>query len=267
MKIVEAPQVIRLGDKLDKLREEAYQEALSAPKVTSILQRAKDHKTKKSLEKAGVYTGVLYMAPAQVSGYEMCRKRTKGCTASCLFTSGHGSYKNVKTARLRKTYQFLHRREEFLERLDHEVKLTHAYAERHGFIPAIRLNGTSDIPWEIYPVNGYANIFEANPETNFYDYSKILERFGNVPENYHLTFSLAETKANMADAQKALEMGFNVAAVFDELPDRYMGRKVINGDETDVRFWEVYEEGVIVGLLQKGKAYKDETGFVIRNAG
>lgn len=55
--------------------------------------------------------------------------------------------------------------------------------------------------------------------------------------------------------------GMNVAAVFKEVPFTYMGRPVINGDETDLRFLD--PKGVIVGLKAKGKAKKDTTGFVI----
>ena len=53
----------------------------------------------------------------------------------------------------------------------------------------------------------------------------------------------------------------NVAAVFHEVPETYLGRKVINGDETDLRFLD--PKGVIVGLKAKGKAKKDKTGFVV----
>ena len=56
--------------------------------------------------------------------------------------------------------------------------------------------------------------------------------------------------------------GMNVAVVFrKELPATYLGRKVINGDETDLRFLD--EKNVIVGLKAKGKAKKDTSGFVV----
>ena len=53
----------------------------------------------------------------------------------------------------------------------------------------------------------------------------------------------------------------NVAVVFNKLPETYLGRKVINGDDTDLRFLD--ERGVVVGLKAKGKAKKDNTGFVV----
>ena len=37
---------------------------------------------------------------------------------------------------------------------------------------------------------------------------------------------------------------------------------MVNGDNSDVRF--IDPKGVIVGLIAKGKAKKDESGFVIK---
>ena len=56
---------------------------------------------------------------------------------------------------------------------------------------------------------------------------------------------------------------FNIAVVFKgkELPETYKGRKVINGDISDHRFLD--PAGVVVGLLAKGKAKKDNSGFTI----
>ena len=57
-------------------------------------------------------------------------------------------------------------------------------------------------------------------------------------------------------------MGGNIAAVFSaELPDTYGGIHVINGDESDLRYFD--PAGVIVGLKAKGDAKKDNSGFVI----
>jgi hypothetical protein len=50
-----------------------------------------------------------------------------------------------------------------------------------------------------------------------------------------------------------LKRGFNVAMVFDKLPETYKGFKVINGDLDDLRFLD--EKNVIVGLK-----YKKNTG-------
>ena len=56
-------------------------------------------------------------------------------------------------------------------------------------------------------------------------------------------------------------MGGNVAVVFrNQLPDTWNGVEVVNGDENDLRFLD--KSGVVVGLIEKGRAKKDKTGFV-----
>ena len=58
------------------------------------------------------------------------------------------------------------------------------------------------------------------------------------------------------------QAGGNVAVVFrNSLPAEYMGRKVVSCDDNDLRFLD--PQGVIVGLIEKGLAKKDETGFVV----
>ena len=97
----------------------------------------------------------------------------------------------------------------------------------------------------------------------FYDYTKVLNRLKQpIPKNYHITFSKSED--NEMDCRWALNLGFNVAVVFNKLPETYFARPVISGDETDVRFEDA--RGVIVGLTAKGKAKKDLNNFVIKVA-
>jgi hypothetical protein len=141
-----------------------------------------------------------------------------------------------------------------------EIEKTIKSAEKKGLIPVFRLNGTSDLSWEKYDVVDGKNIFQMFPEVQFYDYTKINNRKVKHIPNYHLTFSKAD--GNDMDVRIAMSNGMNVAVVFKkELPDTYLGRKVINGDETDLRFLD--EKSVIVGLKAKGKAKKDTSGFVV----
>jgi hypothetical protein len=139
-------------------------------------------------------------------------------------------------------------------------------AERHGLKPAVRLNGTSDLPWERIRCGEHANVFERFPDVEFYDYTKvpvgIRRRALDIP-NYHLTFSLAES--NDDNARDAMAAGLNVAAVFavkrgQPLPETYWRRPVIDGDVSDLRFTD--PAGCIVGLRAKGRAIKDRSGFV-----
>ena len=224
--------------------------------------------------KQGYNTYILHLAPANVSGYETCPKRTAGCTAACLNTAGRGgmfkkgeSTNVIQEARKRKTQFFFEERIGFMEWLVKDIELAIKQSIKKKLIPVFRLNGTSDLAWEKYEVvrNGklYRNIFSAFPDAQFYDYTKILGRKIQNIENYHLTISAAD--GNDADVKKAIKQGYNVATVFglkktEPMPDQYMGLPVFNGDESDLRFLD--PEGVVVGLYAKGKAKKDTTGFV-----
>jgi len=222
----------------------------------------------------GFNTYILHLAPANLSGYETCAKRTAGCTAACLNTAGRGGmFKRgentnvIQQARIRKTKMFFENRAEFMSLLVKDIELGIKQSKKLGLIPVFRLNGTSDIAFEKYEVvrNGklFRNIFAAFPEVTFYDYTKILGRkIANIA-NYSLTFSAAD--GNDADVAKAIQQGYNVAVVFGikktlPMPESYMGLPVFNGDESDLRFLD--PKGVVVGLYAKGKAKKDETGFV-----
>ena len=89
--------------------------------------------------------------------------------------------------------------------------------------------------------------------------AQYLGKHKEFPSNYHLTFSRSETNDKLCEM--VLEMKGNVAVVFrNQLPETWKGYEVINGDENDLRFLD--KQGVVVGLIEKGMAKKDETGFV-----
>lgn len=210
-------------------------------------------------EKKGFMSFVLHLSPADVSGYETCPKRTAGCTAACLNTAGRGGMFRkgettnvIQEARKRKTRMFFENREQFLADLEADIKLGIKQAEKKGLTPCFRLNGTSDIAWEKY------GIIEKFPNIQFYDYTKMRNRKVSHLSNYHLTFSAAD--GNDMDTRLAASAGMNVAAVFRTVPETYVGRPVINGDDTDLRFLD--PKNVVVGLKAKGKAKKDTSGFV-----
>lgn len=219
--------------------------------------------------KYGVLTGILYLAPADVSGYQVCPKASKGCTKTCLFTAGMGVYANVMQARINKTKRFFEERESFMLDLVSDAEKLLRGAKKRKLTPAIRLNGTSDIAWEKFKVirGGivYNNLFEAFPEISWYDYTKVLGRKSALKyTNYHLTFSLSEE--NASDAAQAINSGFNVAVVMnlkknESKPAIWDGYPVIDGDISDIRFNDP-KGGHIVALTAKGKARKDDTGFV-----
>jgi hypothetical protein len=222
----------------------------------------------------GYMTYILHLAPATLSGYNVCAKATQGCIAACLNTAGRGGmFKKGETtnviqkARIRKTELFFEDRVQFMALLVKDIELAIKQSIRMKLFPVVRLNGTSDIAWEKYEIarDGitYSNIFAAFPDLEFYDYTKILGRKINHIENYSLTFSAAD--GNDADVAKAMQQGYNIATVFGikktlPMPETYMGRPVFNGDDSDLRFLDPH--GVVVGLYAKGKAKKDTSGFV-----
>ena len=110
------------------------------------------------------------------------------------------------------------------------------------------------------------------PNVQFYDYTKHFNRMikylkGQLPSNYHLTFSRNEK--NDFQATQVLKAGGNIAVVFrKELPETYKGFKVVTGDEHDLRFLD--DKNVVVGLKEKltlnkktRKLERNYSGFVV----
>ena len=227
-------------------------------KAKKLLNIDNNAKTVKG-QKAGYMTAILYLAPSTQSGFQVCPMASEGCKKACLYTAGHGAFNNVQQGRINKTRWFIQERNTFMDQLRKEINNHVKNATRKGFIPCIRLNGTSDISSEA------TGIFEQFPEVQFYDYTKIYKRAlkfvnGQYPSNYHLTYSLNED--NYKEAFDILLKGGNISAVFrNELPENYKGYKVINADETDLRFTD--DNNIIAGLKAKGQAKKDYSGFVL----
>ena len=217
-------------------------------------------------EKLGYLTKGIHFAPADLSGYEVCRWRSKGCTMACLNTAGRGRMQNTQDSRTKKTKLFFEEQFAFLDKLAKEIGSTIKSAVKKEMEAVFRPNLTSDIAWEsvFFDEEKPQTIFDKYPETQFYDYTKSFMRMaqflnGKLPSNYHLTFSRSEHNETLCDT--ILAMGGNVAVVFrDQLPKTWKGFEVVNGDENDLRFLD--KQGVVVGLIERGLAKKDETGFV-----
>jgi len=246
-----------------------------------LLSINSDSKTIKGLEQ-GYLTGVTYLAPAKISGFEVCGNSSQACRDACLYTAGRGAFSNVQNARINRTKFFFNDRENFMFQLVKEISALKAKAKKLNLIPAIRLNGTSDINWIKVKANDgkgpKINIFEMFPFTQFYDYTKNFNMLAQSEKikNYHLTFSYSGE--NKAECLNALKKGFNISVVFKGkfLPALFDKRvfkstndwrkpqyktTIINGDLSDLRFLD--KGPVIVGLLAKGKARKQDSSFII----
>lgn len=216
-------------------------------------------------EESGFRTFGIHLAPATLSGHNVCFWASRGCKMACLNTAGRGAMSSVQTARINKTKFFFKDRFGFMEQLIKEISSAIKSATKAGLTPCFRLNLTSDIPWEAITHEG-KNIFQHFPHWQFYDYSKGFSRVAKLSNsklapNYNLTYSRSEETKD--EEIKALtDQGINVAVVFrGELPKSYLGIPVVDGDKNDLRFLD--PRGVIVGLIEKGLAKKDETNFVV----
>jgi hypothetical protein len=168
----------------------------------------------------------------------------------------------VQQAQVRRTRLFFEDRELFMKTLVSEIRSAIKSADRKGLTAVFRLNGTSDLRWEAIPAEEGRTVLELFPSVQFYDYTKLSNR-KNIPRNYHLTFSRSED--NEQACKQALANGLNVAVVFRDLPKRYLGKRVVAGDDDDLRFLD--PKGVVVGLKAKGKkAREDKSGFTVQCA-
>ena len=229
-------------------------------------------------EDVGVLTAVLHLAPADLAGIgTTCRYATDECRAACLNVSGHGAIgigalddvrtgaqtNSVQAARIRKTREFFANAHAFVVRLAEEVRAHERRARKLGMVAAVRLNATSDIPWErVAP-----ELFAMFPDVRWYDYTKYPRHARpaeKLPVNYSLTMSYSGHNASAC--LDALARGRNVAAVFAvpkgaPLPSVWHGFPVIDGDVNDARFLD--PQRCIVGLRAKGRAKGATSRFVL----
>lgn len=203
----------------------------------------------------------LYLAPADVSGYEVCPKRSQECTIACLNESGYNridtKQNKINKSRIIKTKLFFENRNVFMNLLCNEIKSTKKKADKINHDFSIRLNNTSDVSPERFRIDD-KNILQIFPEYKFYDYTKVFSRIDLLEKysNYDLTFSY--DGFNWEDCLKALERNVRVAMVFlDKIPSKYKGIEVLNGDEYDMRYRD--PKNVIIGL--KFKKVRNKTGF------
>jgi len=236
-------------------------------------------------------TAILYMTPYKVmvdgKHFNSCAMAEQAsCIDACLYTAGRGQMTNVQTARQRKAEWFYRDKQGFLDQLIEDISKFEKYCNKRGIQPCVRLNGTTDIRWELQRYLGCykkydkkmvpsklfnKNVFEIFPNVQFYDYTKIANRKVKDIPNYHLTWSYSNANPDYAKLlDKAMEQGMNTAVVFRSnfikvVPKcwhKFKGYPVIDGDSDDLRFLDP-KGGHIVALYAKGKAKKDRSGFVV----
>lgn len=230
-------------------------------------------------EENGVLTYIVYLAPADMSGYNVCPV-SKWCKRFCLNGSGRNKiekmsgHNRIESARIKKARLFFENLELFMFLLVREIDRWRRYAEKHNLAFAVRLNGTSDISPEDFVLDG-KNILEIFPDVQFYDYTKMYSRISLLKKykNYDLTYSW--NGHNQGCVDRFLKNGGKVAVVFSnrhKLPLKFMGYDVIDGNIHDIRF--IDPSGVIIGLHyhttaanydKQGNYIEPNADFVVRD--
>ena len=222
--------------------------------MQQLLSISNDAKTVKG-EKYGYRTHVLYLAPGDLSGNEVCFWRSEECFKACLYLSGRGYMKTVQASRIAKTKRYFADKKQFINDLCEEIHKTSLSANKAGYIPVYRLDGTSDL----FLAKHFMDLYD---DAVFYDYTKVYNRFSKIVDlkNYDLTYSYSGR--NKSDCLKVLASGKNVAVPFKNcLPKRLWNYQVVDGDIHDLRFLD--PKGVIVGLLPKGTVNLQTSKFFI----
>ena len=259
---------------LSRLSDDVRNQILDSEKFTKwfsefpekLLGRNTNAKVVKGL-KYGVSTAVMYMSPHKKSGYNMCPMADVAeCHAPCLDEAGRGAMSTVQLSRLRKTLYFMQYRNEFLAQLKNEVRVFADYCKNKGLIAGVRLNGTTDVRWELH-IWDYMVDMHYNHGVRWYDYTKIANRLIPDTKVYDLTFSYSGVEKYQKFVKTAMAMGMRIAVVFRyawQIPTTFLGLECIDGDDSDIRFHEPL--GKIVALYAKGKAVHDQSGFVVDGA-
>lgn len=255
--------------------------------MTKLLNIDSNAKTVKG-QKHGFMTAVMYLAPYKSAGINVCpMAELAGCVAGCLNTAGRGGIakdratftpygetlpdNTIQRARISRTRLFAEDREQFLFQLGREIEAFVKKAARKGLVPVVRLNGTSDIKWEnIKSVAfGGGNVFDYFDAIQFYDYTKIANRFNRpLPANYSLSLSYSEAseryRAITMEAYRTHNAPLIVVVRDAAAKAKYLEQANgdgVDGDEHDLRFLDA--PGSLVYLKAKGSARKDTSGFVI----
>lgn len=223
----------------------------------------------------GVKTIGLALTPHKSHGYEhdLCPKASSECRKNCLgFTAGGNARypEDAFRGKLLRT-QYIHEHPEHAARLlSKEIGANEKKAKKIGMKSGVRLNITSDLPWEHMMPKKF---HEKHGDSQFYDYTKVHGRLNkDLPKNYSL--ALSHTGSNHPESNdkavaQHLARGGVAAMVYHrgkDVPhpthakDMTSGKmyRITNGDDDD----NVYDrhrangidpsEGVVSGLKLKG---------------
>jgi hypothetical protein len=231
----------------------------------------------------------LAMAPWKFAGKgNLCGAASAGCIDACNgLWAGMNVTPSTRFALIGRARLYMEFRALFLRKLREELANFERLCIRTGRVPAVRLNVSTDIPWErVSP-----GLFAEFRRIRFYDYSAYsADNRAALPANYQLCHSWKES-TTFAFVESTIRAGRNIVVPFDSayaparglfgaLPAevvfvcRETGRsirvRVRNGDKHDFRMRETDGAGVCVGLHGKSGRSKVsaavESGFMRHHA-
>lgn len=157
----------------------------------------------------------------KLKSFNLCPSATEECRRSCLvYTGQNDAVKNYP--KLMMTFALQNHPAQFARLL--VAAVDHYFGKKGEGARFVRLNVYSDVAWESFFNDG------KNPRKSWfferlarkfpmiassteggvprvYDYTKVYDRIGNVPEGYDLTFSYSGTDANKAQCMDLLSKG------------------------------------------------------------
>ena len=223
-------------------------------------------KVDKGREATGTWNAVLHLAPyTTVPGVNVCAEAgAAGCYSACLWRAGRGGIAplakpgGVAYARYQRTFWYARDPEAFIARVRSEAVRFARRVRRAGYTPALRLNGTSDIPYERDHPELVRDLIAEG--IVLYDYTKLSDR--TPPEGYSLIWSYSGAPGYRERLPEAMARYGRATVVFRvrpgtkaragaPLPDTFEGYPVVDGDEHDN--WYLLPRDVVVGLRAKGR--------------
>lgn len=258
-----------IGDTTPKDEKEYWREIAMNSTRNCYWLSASNPKALKGLFQ-GYVTVTLSLAPSNFSGKQVCY-RDKHCRDNCLYWQGRGRMPQIQDARINKTVKYHNDPELFAKQVCRELETIQDNLSPHNLKVACRLNCFSDIRWEskVFKSLGGHTLFQANPNVQFYDYTKYpwgtRDAWANMPRNYHLTYSYDGTKEDLANCYEILDNGHNVMSVYNKAHFNNLctdlalgcdllspwGFKIINAEASDNRFLDP-KPAICIGL-EKGR--------------
>jgi len=272
--LTEANKKKPISPELIELMKNITKQTQGKLKLLSVLS---DPKTLKSfLDEKGYLTAILYLAPSDSSGHQVCWKASPECIAGCLNWAGNPAYLRAKLkARSRKTHWLFGDKltsdqmkdiptdPKIIDRFYGKGRPGQENTKGRVLSPLLPEDFIERLQIEMEFLKNVANKFglklavrlngtsdidfhkklemwkTTNSDVKFYDYTAVFKwaiQSLEDPTRPHMTFSRKETLQNNIECEKYLKLGGTVAAIFDEVPEYYRGYKVIDADRTDLRF-------------------------------